>query len=142
MKKTKKKTWYADGLDFTCVQCGACCSGEPGYVWVSKEDRKKIDAFLDLEPGEFKKRYTRAWFGRVSLKEHENGDCCLLGPEGCLVYSVRPVQCRTWPFWPCNLKTRKAWNETARNCAGMNSGRHRDLEEIKKTLRLHRTGVR
>ena len=27
-------TWYADGLRFTCTQCGNCCTGQPGFVWI------------------------------------------------------------------------------------------------------------
>lgn len=30
--------WYAPGLSFTCTQCGNCCTGEPGVVWVSDEE--------------------------------------------------------------------------------------------------------
>ena len=27
--------WYRDGLRFECTRCGACCTGAPGYVWVT-----------------------------------------------------------------------------------------------------------
>ena len=37
-KKKRKKPWYKDGLRFECTQCGACCSGEPGFVWVADEE--------------------------------------------------------------------------------------------------------
>ncbi|MFM7740581.1 MAG: YkgJ family cysteine cluster protein, partial [Planctomycetota bacterium] len=26
--------WYKDGLRFQCSQCGDCCTGGAGYVWV------------------------------------------------------------------------------------------------------------
>jgi hypothetical protein len=38
MKLDVLETWYADGLQFTCSQCGNCCTGGPGYVWMSKEE--------------------------------------------------------------------------------------------------------
>ena len=35
--------WYADGLPFTCTQCGDCCTGDPGYVWVTDEVMQFFD---------------------------------------------------------------------------------------------------
>ena len=36
-RQTKgQQAWYSEGLRFECTQCGACCSGEPGYVWVDE----------------------------------------------------------------------------------------------------------
>ena len=40
------RKWYADGLHFECTQCGNCCSGPPGYVWVTKQDIKAIARHL------------------------------------------------------------------------------------------------
>ena len=34
-KTDTNQPWYADGLSFTCTQCGNCCTGGPGYVWIS-----------------------------------------------------------------------------------------------------------
>ena len=33
-----KFPWYAAGLRFFCTQCGDCCSGAPGFVWVNEEE--------------------------------------------------------------------------------------------------------
>ena len=42
------RKWYADGLHFTCQQCGRCCTGEPGYVWVSRAELRLIARFLKI----------------------------------------------------------------------------------------------
>ena len=34
--------WFKDGLRFTCTGCGDCCSGAPGFVWVSEEDIERL----------------------------------------------------------------------------------------------------
>ena len=39
-----KKPWYADGLQFECTQCGDCCTGAPGYVWVNKSEIEALAA--------------------------------------------------------------------------------------------------
>ena len=38
--------WYADGLNFTCTQCGNCCTGGPGFVWISREEIVRLAAHL------------------------------------------------------------------------------------------------
>ena len=37
-----KDTWYKDGLRFECTGCGKCCSGFPGFVWVTEEEMQGI----------------------------------------------------------------------------------------------------
>ena len=41
MAGVSKDLWYADGWRFSCTQCGDCCSGSEGYVWVNQAE---IDA--------------------------------------------------------------------------------------------------
>jgi Fe-S-cluster containining protein len=101
---------YKKGFDFTfdpsvCKNCpGYCCTGEPGHIWVNKEEIKKIASFLDLSSEEFIKYYLTKIHYRYSLKELKiNGDfqCIFFDDKNknCLIYEVRPKQCRTFPFW-------------------------------------------
>ena len=34
--------WYKDGLQFTCSQCGDCCTGAPGFVWVNGDEIRAL----------------------------------------------------------------------------------------------------
>jgi hypothetical protein len=43
---------------------------------------------------------------------------------------VRPLQCRTWPFWTENLASEKVWNHSSKRCPGMNQGKEYSLEQI------------
>ena len=44
-----RKEWYASGLRFTCeAGCGLCCTGAPGFVWVTAEEIADIAARLGL----------------------------------------------------------------------------------------------
>jgi len=127
--------WYQAGLRFECTQCGNCCSGDPGYVWVTKDDIGRISRFLSLPDAD---RPDRRYFRRVrfrhSLREKPDGDCVFLKREAgkalCVIYAVRPLQCRTWPFWALNLRSSEMWNEAHRKCPGMGSGRHYGLAQI------------
>lgn len=137
--------WYADGLCFTCTMCGNCCTGAPGYVWVSPDEGRAIATHLGLTEGEFLKRYTRVISnGRRSLNEYGNGDCVFLIPREdgkriCAIHSVRPTQCRTWPFWDSKLASLRHWESAARNCPGMNHGQHHPLPVIQAALAQNRT---
>lgn len=75
-----------------------------------------------------------------SIKENATTkDCIFLSTEkdgcrGCVIYSVRPNQCRTWPFWSFNLHTPDQWNMAALRCPGINRGRFYSFEEIEQIL--------
>ncbi len=127
-----KRPWYKDGLRFECTQCGDCCSGAPGVVWVNEEEMENLAKLLELDLAAFKAKFTRKVGGRISLVEYPDGDCVFLDPEkrNCLFYSARPIQCRTWPFWDSNLETPAAWQETCEKCPGSGVGRLYSLEEI------------
>ena len=121
--------WYKGGLKFGCTQCGNCCTGAPGYVWVTREEIVGLARFLGIPPGDLSRRYVRKAGSRYSLIEKPNGDCIFYS-KGCTVYPARPVQCRSFPFWPENLKSQTAWNEMAAECPGTGSGRLYQVENI------------
>ena len=123
--------WYGDGLRFECSRCGKCCTGAPGYVWVTREETQAIASKMGLAVEEFRDAYVYREGSRYSLIERANGDCIFWNREsGCVVYDVRPAQCRTYPFWPESLKTRRAWAGVTKECPGVGHGRLYSLEEI------------
>lgn len=133
--ENKKWNWYKEGLHFQCAGCGGCCTGAPGYVWLTPEEEKQIADFLNISLEEFEKTYTRMVYGlRRSLKEipQSNYDCVFFNSETkqCSIYDVRPAQCRTWPFWDSLLKSKKDWDEASQSCPGCNQGQLIPFEEI------------
>ena len=139
MKRSASKAdkWYSKGLRFECIQCGNCCTGPPGYVWVTREEIALIAQFLGFKDEWLGPEYIRRVGLRYSLTERPNGDCVFLGKlqngkRTCQIYPVRPLQCRTWPFWESNLLSPEAWRQAARICPGMNHGRLYSFEEIER----------
>jgi Fe-S-cluster containining protein len=126
--------WYREGLAFQCQRCRGCCRGAPGYVWVSPREVAELASALGRGAEEFADEYCRKVGGRFSLRERPDGDCVLLGPEGCLVYEQRPTQCRTFPFWPENLRRPADWQRLAGECPGIDRGEVRSLSEIRSAL--------
>ncbi|MEN6364051.1 MAG: YkgJ family cysteine cluster protein [Rectinema sp.] len=112
---------------FECVRgCVACCTGGPGYVWLSEADANALAAHFSLSRAEFLERYCRnvdTGLGlSPSLEERNDYSCIFLGDSGCTVYPVRPVQCRTYPFWESILSSPESWAEETRHCPGMGHG--------------------
>ncbi len=131
------RPWYADGLPFTCTQCGDCCTGAPGYVWVTDDELEAIARHLGRPVAEVRALHSRTARGRRTLRERANGDCTFYDPKaGCTVYPVRPPQCRTWPFWDSNLETPGAWQKTCDLCPGAGRGELIPAEEISRRLKV------
>jgi Fe-S-cluster containining protein len=131
--------WYQAGLRFQCTRCGNCCTGAPGFVWVNEEEVEAIAEHLGEPAGRVEALYTRAVDRRRSLRERSNGDCVFFERDkGCTIYSVRPRQCRTWPFWESNLATPETWQRTQRRCPGSGQGELIPAEEITRRLNVIR----
>lgn len=143
-----REPWYAEGLKFTCTQCGNCCTGGPGYVWISPAEVDRLAEFLKITPRQVLKRYCRKVGGRWTLNERRTSeglyDCVFLTDidepratgtkelaagqrvplkrRGCKIYPVRPLQCRTWPFWHSNLQSKEMWEHAGKKCPGLDRG--------------------
>ena len=136
-----KQPWYKDGLRFTCSQCGDCCTGAPGYVWVNKQEIAALaEAVSDGVVEQFEAQHVRKVGIRKSLREHADGACVFFDGQSrrCTVYEQRPRQCRTWPFWESNLRTPEAWAETCSICPGSGEGKLHQLVEIDESRSLFR----
>jgi len=142
--KQKPTRWYAAGLPFECRVCGGCCSGPgEGFIWVTRPEVERIAKHLNLTIDELCYRYMRSVGSRMSIvEEYVSKDCIFLqsvdGVKRCRIYSVRPAQCRTWPFWAENLASPDDWNRAALRCPGINRGRlytYEEIERIRKNTR-------
>lgn len=131
--------WYHAGLHFQCTRSGHCCTGEPGFVWVNDEELEAIARYRNEPVEQTRALFTRLAGRRRTLREKNNGDCVFYDKEkGCTVYSVRPRQCRTWPFWESNLRTPEAWAKTCEVCPGAGRGELVPAEEITRRLKVIR----
>ncbi len=130
--------WYADGLKFKCSQCGDCCTGAPGYVWVNKEEIEALAKLVELDVATFENKYVRQIGVRKSLVEFPDGACVFFDNDArkCTVYDARPRQCRTWPFWDSNLKTPADWQNTCDVCPGSGKGKLYSLEQIEEQRKV------
>lgn len=79
-----------------------------------------------MEPAKFLKQYAR-WvpnmkkWSIIEKTEGSNFSCVFLrNGKSCDIYEVRPIQCRTYPYWPGIMKDEKSWKEESLDCEGIN----------------------
>ena len=115
------------GFDFSfdsaaCVGCGGkCCTGQSGFVIVSRDEIKFLAAHFGLNSDEFIAAHLRKVGWRWSFREveFEGGFACAFFNQTtrkCDIYELRPRQCRSFPFWE-HFKTHK--EELKRECIGV-----------------------
>lgn len=136
MRKKKVKFWEA-GIRFECQGTGRCCvsRGAYGYVYLSLQDRRRLAKYLGIPTRKFTHDFCSKTDRYFHLKEFK-GPCPFLEGKGCKVYSARPNQCRTWPFWPENLAPRVWTQEIQKFCPGVGQGKHYSAEKIRELLKL------
>ncbi len=131
--------FYDKGLKFECQMCRYCCSSEPGYVYLTKDDIEKASKHFGIDFDSFIKTYCRLVdFGPyflVSLQETPDYDCIFLSSKGCAIYDARPLQCRTYPFWKNVMESEESWKREGESCPGIGKGRIVSKREIEKRLK-------
>ncbi|MCF7945761.1 MAG: YkgJ family cysteine cluster protein [Spirochaetia bacterium] len=132
--------FYDEGLQFECQRCSYCCRNEPGYVFLSSSDMQAIADFLGISEETFLNTYCKTisynHFGFISLKEKTNNDCIFWREEGCAIYKVRPIQCRTYPFWANIIESQESWDNESNFCPGIGKGSIVKKKEILKKLKM------
>ena len=129
----QSRDWFeeGEGLRFQCTLCGNCCTGPEGYVHVSDDEATALAARFQMTRETFLADFTRDTAMGRSLKETSTPhglDCIFLdrtkipGKAICGVYEDRPEQCRTWPFWPSIVQSRRNWESAKRTCPGIDTG--------------------
>lgn len=139
-------------MKFQCQEScgGACCKtpwGEGHFVFLTKKDQESISAFTKkplqefANKGEFAAtRFTMKKSVQWFLKDKDNA--CMFFKDGkCSIYKVRPVQCRTFPFWP-ELMVNYKYEKLKSICPGIGQGseqtHHLLAEQVKADDELKR----
>lgn len=125
-------------IHFECTACGKCCTGnaETHYIALTSTEATKLRKHLGVSEAWFRRRYvehlTRNSWG---IRMH-NGQCAFLDKHGrCGIYTLRPTQCRTYPFWPELMDDETHWQAEKKYCEGINRGPVVDIKMIERNLK-------
>src|SRR5579862_7834232 len=109
-------------LRFTCQPgCTKCCE-QQGFVYLSEADVLRLAEFLEIAAADFERRYVYRTKNRIRLRSPRHAQCYFLKAGGCSVHPAKPTQCRTFPFWPELVESKREWQKTAEYCPGIGKG--------------------
>lgn len=135
-----------EALRFECQRCGRCCRtrGDAGLVFLTDADEARLARFLGLTPSQLRQSHCQRIGEVLALRDGPDGEACiLLGAEGCRAWRARPLQCRTWPFWPENLEGPDAFARRVGSfCPGAGRGRTWDPRKAQRVAEVQRAADR
>jgi Fe-S-cluster containining protein len=118
-------------IRFECQPgCTRCCE-EQGFVYLTEDDITRIAAYVGLSAAEFEKRHVFRTKNLRRLRVPRHANCAFLESGGCSIHEVKPMQCRSFPYWPELLASHKAWGEAGKKCPGIGKGGLVNIEMAK-----------
>ena len=97
----RQRSYFFDkGVRFQCTQCGICCTGEPGIVYIDQDEAWRIASYLEIPIDVLTERMIDPFKdGKDGYTAREaEGGRCIFYENGCVIYPVRPIQCMTFPL--------------------------------------------
>jgi Fe-S-cluster containining protein len=136
------------GVRFQCHACGHCCSGESeGLVFIYDEEIRAISTHLKMSETDFlytycdvvEAAYKGEYVPTIVIKMNPNTNNCIFqqANDSCIIYPVRPFQCRSFPFWTLNVENAITWEKLKEICPGFSrskGGHLYTLDEIQALL--------
>ena len=113
--------FFDAGIRFECLRCGTCCTGDPGIIRISMPEIRALGDFLKMPIMDLTRMHLRPIDTGFSIAEETDGRCRFYD-KGCRIYPVRPLQCRTYPFWFSRMRSFLQWEKTMEQCPGIGNG--------------------
>jgi len=109
-------------MRFECQPgCTTCCE-QKGFVYLTEDDILRAAHFLGLSPKQFERKFVYRTTNLRRLRVPHDAQCGFLREGGCSIHPAKPTQCRTFPFWPELVESKREWNRTAKYCPGIGKG--------------------
>jgi Fe-S-cluster containining protein len=126
-------------LRFECTGCGKCCTqrGDYAHVYVGDREVRALATLLGTSPARFRREHTEVDALGWRQLRFRDGLCTFLDPQSqrCTVYAARPIQCRTFPFWP-EILGPKGWSDEVKElCEGIDRGDVVPADTVSSALR-------
>ena len=98
-----------------------------GYVYLTEDDVQRAARFLNMPVAAFEDKYIIRYRHVRRFRKPRRKQCHFLTETGCGIHSVKPTQCRLYPYWPELVEDREAWQAERKTCPGIGTG---DLVQI------------
>ena len=131
----RRSPWYAGGLRLRAPAAATAAAGPA--VRFSPDGADAVRAACSALPRlllAHPELWTEDYDGALCVDVAEGESCPFLGEGGCTIHDLKPVHCRTYPFWPEVLERRALWRNERRYCEGIGEGSPYPLEAIERVL--------
>jgi len=99
---------------------------------LAPDDVERMAAHEGLTRRKFLSRYCETDVdGDLRLSTPAGKHCHFLTEAGCSIHQVKPLQCRTFPFWPEHVANKRAWKNLKQYCPGIGVGEVLATEQIR-----------
>ncbi|MEJ2281485.1 MAG: YkgJ family cysteine cluster protein [Candidatus Bathyarchaeota archaeon] len=112
-------------MNFECSHCGKCCGDTEEkirHILLLKSDIDRISKETLLNYTEFAEKSTGTEPYIYELKKTKSGSCFFLKNNLCIIYEIRPLICRFYPFPLENLGNNKHAFSFTKKCPGIGKG--------------------
>ena len=135
-------------MRFACQPgCTKCCE-QQGFVYLTEDDIERLAGFVGLSPRDFEAAHVYRTRHQRRLLVPRHAQCSFLVEGGCSVHEAKPLQCRTFPFWPDLVGNTRNWKKTGEWCPGIGKGglvniseAREAAEEMRAAYPAHYTGA-
>jgi uncharacterized protein len=103
---------------FKCTRCGHCCRNE-GVVLFSDNEIINISEFLGINPRMFKEQFLTFSSSGYTHHVSHGKQCVFLENNLCSINSVKPKQCKSFPYWKEYIDTDGKLKNFNRTCMGI-----------------------
>ena len=107
---------------------------------MTEDDIARLAAYLKMTRKAFEARYVYRTRNQQRLRVPRHAQCEFLKADGCSVHEAKPLQCRTFPFWPEIVGSVKSQRETAKWCPGMGKGELVNIQNARAQAEEMRAG--
>lgn len=117
-----KRILNQNNFSFECTKCGKCCFGQ-GNVYFTKKDLNQIQNYLKIQDknwGDFKKQFIDLEENGLYIHQPKYKCFFLNKKNQCSIYPIRPLQCKSFPFWPSNFSSLERLKNLIKECPGSN----------------------
>ena len=127
-------------LRFECNKCGLCCGNtkdKTRRILMLDSEAKEIAEKTAIPPAEFSSEVAGKQPYMREMNKNPDGKCIFLKDNACLIYGLRPLICRFYPFELKFNTSLGTYEFTAtEECPTINKGKSFDETDFKKLFRL------
>jgi Fe-S-cluster containining protein len=117
-------------FEFECVSgCSNCCRLSDGFVFLTEKEVENIAAYLQKSADDIYRWFIKRLDERLCLVDGEDEHCIFLENDRCIIYPVRPQQCRDYPFWPEITASEERWIQEKSVCPGIKIHKKKFIEQ-------------